>query len=110
MDKTSYKINFERNSIDVHFDLRTDENCFIDLSFSEDDVLSIINMMHLGQNKIMLKSIGGEASLGSGKLYDRNISLIYKNGNRGMGTVYYPYEKLTVLLSQAFSELSGSPK
>jgi len=108
MDETSHEVSVERNSIHVLFDLRTDENCFIGLSFSEDDALAIINMKHLGQKIISLKSIGGKASLGSGKPSKRNICLAYKNGNSGTGTVYYPYEKLMVLLSQAFSELSGS--
>ena len=108
MDETTYEVSVENNNIRVRFDLRTEENCFIDLSFSENDVLAIINMKHLGQSKIPIKSIGGEASLASGKPSDRLICLAYKNGNTGTGTVIYPYEKLAGLLSQAFSELSGS--
>jgi hypothetical protein len=108
MDETTYEVSVEHNNIRVLFDLRTEENCFIGLTFSEDDALAIINMKHLGQNKIPLKSIGGNASLGSGKPSGKNICLAYKNGNTGTGTVFYPYEKLTLLLSQAFSELLGS--
>jgi len=108
MDETTYKVSVEDNSIRVHFDLRAEESCFIDLPFSEDDALAIINMKHLGQNKIPVKSISGDASLDSGRPSDRNICLAYKNGSTGTGTVIYPYEKLTVLLSQALSELSGN--
>ena len=107
MDETSYKVSVEDNSIRVLFDLRSEENCFIELQFSEDDALSIINMKHLGRTNIPIGSIGGTASLGSGKPTEGNIFLAYRNGNRGTGTVCYPYEKLSTLLNEAFTELSG---
>lgn len=107
MDETSYKASDERNSISVLFDLRSEENCFIELQFSEDDALSIINMKHLGKSNIPIGSIGGTASLGSGKSAERSICLSYRNGNRGTGTVSYPYEKLSALLNEALTELSG---
>ena len=107
MDETSYKVSVEDNSIRVHFDLRSEENCFIELQFSEGDALSIINMKHLGKTNIPIGSIGGAASLGSGKPAERDICLAYRNGNRGTGTVNYPYERLSALLNEALTELSG---
>ncbi len=104
MDETDYQISFKDRRIRVRFDLREEENCFIELSFSEDDALAIINMRHLGKKNIEVESIGGTASLDGGRRPDRKICLAY--ANMEMGTVFYPYEKLTVLLNTAFSELS----
>lgn len=93
--------------IHVNFDLRDQENCFIGLSFSEDDVLAIINMQYLRQNKINIAGIEGMASLGGEKSDDADICFFYKNGTNEAGTVFYPYKKLTAMLNQAFSELSA---
>lgn len=104
MDETDYRISAEDRRIHVSFDLRSDESCFIELSFSEDDALAIINMKHLGKKKIEVESIGGTASLPEGRSLERKICLAY--ANKEAGTVFYPYEKLSTLLSTAFSDLS----
>ncbi|WP_227818314.1 hypothetical protein [Nitrogeniibacter aestuarii] len=108
MDETRYEVFVEHRRIRVLFDLRNDESCFLGLSFFEEDALAIINMGHLGQKLISVDGINGTASLSGERSLGRNICLAYENGGSGIGTVFYPYAKLTRLLEQALSELSES--
>lgn len=108
MDETTYRISHEEQEICVNFDLREDENCFIELSFSKDDVLNIINMGTFRKEKIDLKSIEGSASLPLKNSPDRNIGFSYRSKDLvDSGTVFYSYDKLSVLLNEAFTKLNS---
>jgi len=105
-DKTSYRVSHDDNQVHVSFDLRDQENCFIELAFTKDDVLEIINMEVFRKKKIDLIGIEGNACLSRGK--DENLIMFsYRNKSTSdSGTVFYPYGKLTVLLDRAFTELN----
>jgi hypothetical protein len=107
MDETTYRISYEDQEVHVSFDLRDQENCFIELSFSKDDVLNIINMGLLHKNKIDVAGIEGVASLTSGNADDRQICFNYRNRSAvESGTVLYSYKKLSALLNEAFTKLN----
>lgn len=108
MDQTTYRISSENQEVHVNFDLQDQENCCIELSFTKDDVLSIINMGILKKKKIDLAGIEGVASLGSGNADADQICFSYRNGRVSeTGTVFYSYKKLSALLNEVFSELNS---
>ena len=108
MDKTTYRISDEEQEVHVSFDVRDQENCCIELSFSKADVLNIINMDAFKRKKIDVAGIEGVACLGSGTGDERQISFNYRNCSVvNSGTVYYSYRKLCALLNDAFTELNS---
>lgn len=108
MDKTTYRISDEKQEVYVSFDLRNDEDCVIELSFSKDDVLNILNMEVLSKNKIDVAGIEGFASLNRENLGKREICFSYRNGYTvNSGTVFYSYKRLSALLNKAFTELNS---
>lgn len=80
MDETSYIIS--RKKLMVNFDLRDQENCFINLTFTIDDILNILNMDALKKLKIEVKGIEGTASLPAIRTVDRNICFNYRSGSK----------------------------
>ena len=108
MDETTYRISHDDQEVHVNFDLRDQENCFIQLSFSKKDVLNIINMGLLHKCKIDVAGIEGVACLESGIADERQICFSYRNRSKvESGTVFYSYKKLSDLLNEAFAKLNS---
>lgn len=108
MDKTSYYISDDNQLVHVNFDVRDQESCSIELSFTKDDILNILNMSTFRKEKIDINGIEGVATLNLRHDTNRQIVFNYRNGSVvDSGTVFYSYEKLTILLEKAFSDINS---
>lgn len=109
MDETTYKIS--RSRLTVNFDLREQENCFIILTFTRDDILNILNMDAFRKENIEVKGIEGMASLPRNNVVERNICFTYRNKSKtAAGTVFYPYQKMINILDDAFTKINSPEK
>lgn len=108
MDETSYYVSDDNQLVCVKFDVRDQENCIIELSFTKGDILNILNMPALRKEKIDISGIEGVATLNPKRDANRQIVFSYRNGSVvESGTVFYSYEKLTVLLEKAFADINS---
>ena len=104
MDHTKYRVNHSERTVSVHFDVRDQENCCIELDFTEDDLLTVINMVALGKAKVELGGISGFASLPDYTPGQGNVCFSYASRG-GYGFVHYPYSRVCELFEFAFGEL-----
>lgn len=108
MDETKYYLNEDMDGVEVNFDLRNQENCFIQISFTENDIGNLMNMDVFGKYEMDIEGISGSCSRSKGPLDKQTISFCYKNGASGVGTVFYNFKKLKVIMTDAFEQICQS--
>ena len=105
MDNTTYELSEDLDGVSINFDLTDDEDCFIQLFFTRDDIGNLMNMDVFGKHSMELEGISGSCSRGRGPLEQQQICFSYSNGSSGVGTVYYNYKKLKKIMTDCFTTL-----
>ncbi|MEH0020841.1 MAG: hypothetical protein V6Z89_14390 [Desulfobacter sp.] len=105
MDETTYYLNETMDELKVNFDMRDQSSCFIQLTFTKKDIGNLMNMETLGKYEMDVEGISGNCSRSRDPLEKQTISFCYKNGSRGIGTVFYNYKKLKIIMTDAFEQI-----
>lgn len=105
MDNTTYELSEDMDGVSINFDLTNDEDCFIQLFFTRDDIGNLMNMDVFGKYKMEIEGISGTCTRDRGPLEQQKICFNYSNSDSQIGTVYYSYEKLKKIMTNCFSAL-----
>ena len=108
MTKTTHYLNHETKTLEINFDLESQESCSIQLSFTEKDIGKLMNMDVCGVYEMDLEGTSINCSRSKGPLNNQTISFLYKNGTDGKGSVYYNYLEVKVICTEAFNNILKS--
>ncbi|MDQ7731712.1 hypothetical protein QT231_03320 [Halomonas sp. SpR1] len=105
MDETTWMVTEEPLGVRVNFDLRSEENCFIELFFTKKDIEQLMHMDTFGKYFLELDGISGNVSRTRGDINRNTLAFTYLNGGTGYGSVHYNHGKLKNIMACAIEKI-----
>ena len=105
MDGTTWEINQEPLGVRVNFDQTTEENCFIELFFTKEDIEKLMHMDTFGKYYHELDGINGNVARSRGNINNNKLGFTYRNGATGDGSVCYNHGKVKKIMTTAIEQI-----